>query len=307
MLTSFFSKSKPINFLAVVLFMTVFYLMGNFRELFSGISWTGIGAKAGALVAFIISVSVLNFISKKNDLTRRSAFKMLIFAVFAVSFLAILRNSQVIVANLCILLSLRRIISLKSHKEVQKKIFDATFWVCIASLFYFWAILFLLVVYSGILLHTANYFKNWLVPLISFFAVFALVTSFDIMVYGSYYTFQDWLEPTSFNYQLYQDPGILVPLSVMLALTLWTLFYYFGLLQKASINSRPTYILVLLTLVAAMGVALFSPVKNGSELLFFLAPLSIIASNYFESRRERIFKEILLISLVIMPVLIIIF
>jgi hypothetical protein len=53
-----------------------------------------------------------------------------------------------------------------------------------------------------------------------------------------------------------------------------------------------------------VGVAILSPVKNGSEFIFFFVPLSIITSNYFESKRERIFKEILLIGLVLMPFLI---
>src|SRR5690606_36559058 len=88
---------------------------------------------------------------------------------------------------------------------------------------------------------------------------------------------------------------------------LWTISYYFKLVQKANINSRPTYILVLLTMITGIGIALFSPVKNGSELLFFFVPISIIASNYFESRSEKTFKEILLSALIRMPILIPIF
>lgn len=304
MLTSFFGKSKPINFLAVVIFMAVFYLLANYAVFFSSLNLSSIAAHIGILIVFIISVSVLNFIAKKNELTKRSAYKIIVFAAFSVSFWAILRNEQVIIANLCILLALRRVISLRSQKDIQKKIFDATFWICIASLFYFWSILFLVIIYAGILLHVSNYFKNWLVPIISFFAVLAIVTSFDILVYDSFYTFNDWYEASSFNFQQYNNPAILIPLSVILAVTLWTLFYYFGLLQKASINSRPTYILVLLTLLAAVGVALFSPLKNGSELLFFFVPISIIASNYFEGKSEKAFKETLLISIILMPVLI---
>jgi hypothetical protein len=304
MLTSFFSKSKPINFLAVILFMTVFYVLANLRPLFDSFSFSEMAAKLGVLIVFVISVSVLNFIAKKNELTKRSAFKILIFGVLAVSFWEILRNDQVIIANLFVLLALRRVISLRSQKEIRQKIFDATFWICIASLFYFWAILFLVIVYSGILLHVANYFKNWLVPGVAFLAVLGLVTTFSILMYNDFYTFSLWYETSSFDFAQYNNPALLIPLSIILALTLWTLFFYLGLLQKANINARPTYILVLLTMVTAIGVALFSPVKNGSELLFFLVPLSIIASNYFESKKEKVFKEILLFGLILMPILI---
>lgn len=304
MLTSFFSKSKPINFLVVLLFMAVFYILANFRELILDFQFSTSIKKTGVLFCFLLSVTVLNFIAKKNDLTKRSAYKIIIFAALAVTFPAILRNNEIIVANLSVLLALRRILSLRSHKEVQKKIFDATFWICVASLFYFWSILFLVVVYSGILLHSANYFKNWLIPPIGIFAVLALATSYNILVYNEYYTFSNWFQPTFFDFKNYQDPALLIPLSIILALALWTLFYYFGLLQKASINSRPTYILVLLTLIVSICVAIFSPDKNGSELLFFFVPLSIVASNYFESKKEKIFKEVLLFAIILMPLFI---
>ncbi len=307
MLTSFFSKSKPINFLVVLLFMAIYYFVANFQAVFVNFSVPLLLKKIGIFLCFLVSVSVLNFIAKKNDLTKRSAYKVIIFAALAVTFPNILQDNQVIVANLSVLLALRRIISLKSHKDVQKKIFDATFWICIASLFYFWAILFLFIVYSGILLHSANYFKNWLIPPVAFFAVLALVQSFDIIVYDSFYTFGDWYDETYFDFSLYQDPALLIPLSITLALAVWTLFYYFGLMQKANINSRPTYILVLLTLMIAVAIALFAPAKNGSELLFFFIPLSIIVSNYFEQKKEKIFKEVLLFVIILMPILIPVF
>lgn len=304
MLTSFFSKSKPVNFLAVALIMAVFYISANFPELINTLDLGVWGTKMGVFVCFILSITVLDFIAKKNDLTKRSAFKIVIFAVFSVSFLAILQNNQVILANLCILLALRRIISLKSRKDIPKKIFDATFWICIASLFYFWAILFLFVVFIGILVHAANYFKNWLIPLVAFCTVVALVTSFHILVYSEFYTWEKWFQKVSFDFSLYQNLQLLIPLSIIIGLGIWTLFYYFGIMQKASVNSRPTYILVLFTLALAILVAIFSPIKDGSELIFLFVPLSLIISNYFEGKKEKIFKEILLIGLVLMPILI---
>jgi hypothetical protein len=307
MLTSFFSKSKPVNFLTVVFYMAVFFIVVNFKEFFLNFNIGVFTAKTGVLISFLLSVLVLNFIAKKNDLTKRSSFKIIIFAVFTVSFWAILKNDEVIISNLCVLLALRRIVSLKSHKDVPRKIFDATFWICIASLFYFWAILFLFIVYAGILLHTSNYFKNWLIPPVAFLTVFALATSFSIIMYSDFYTFSFWFQESNFNFENYQVASLLIPLSIILAIALWTLSFYFGLLQKASINSRPTYILVLFTLFISVGVALLAPTKNGSELLFFFVPLSIITSNYFESKKERTFKEILLASLIILPILIPIF
>ena len=307
MLTSFFSKSKPVIFLTVVLFMAVFYISANLKPVFQQFEIYTILTKLAVLVSFLLSAMVLNFIAKKNELTKRSGYKILIFAVCSVSFLAILTDNQVIAANLCVLLALRRIISLRSRKDIALKIFDATFWICVASLFYFWSILFLFIVYCGILFHAVNYFKNWLIPLVAIFIVFLMVTAYHLMFNDAFYTWAAWFQQSSFKFENYQNLNILIPISIILALTFWTLSHYFKLFKKSGIRSRPTYMLVIITLVISIFVAILSPVKDGSEWLFFFVPFSIITSNYFESKKEKGFKEVLLITLILMPILIPIF
>ena len=307
MLTSFFSKSKPVILLTVILFMTVFYILANFQPVFQEFEMYTLLTKFGVLVSFLLSAMVLDFIAKKNELTKRSGFKILIFAVCSVSFWAILKDNQIIVANLCILLSLRRVISLRSRKDIALKIFDATFWICIASLFYFWSILFIFIVYCGILFHAINYFKNWLIPLVAISIVFILVTAFHLLVNDEFYTWAAWYQESSFKFENYQNLRVLIPVSIISALSIWTLSHYFKLYQKSGIRSRPTYMLIFITLLISIVVAILSPVKNGSEWMFFFVPFSIIASNYFDSKKEKGFKEVLLIGLILMPILLPIF
>jgi len=59
--------------------------------------------------------------------------------------------------------------------------------------------------------------------------------------------------------------------------------------------------MIFFSLLVAAGVALFSPTKNGAELIFFFVPLSIISSNYFDGKSDKILKEIILATLLIMP------
>lgn len=300
MLTSFFSKSKPLNLTVIIVFMCGFYLSANFSEMFQEFHAGIFLKKITVLLALIFSLLVLNFIAKKNELTKRSAYKTLLFAIFAVSFSGLLKNESVIISNLCILFALRRIISLKSYKFIQKKIFDATFWISIATLYQFWSGLFFIIVFFAIL-NFASSFKNWLIPLVAFTAVALLTTCFHLLAYDQFYSFSDWFQESNFDFSAYGDLKLLVPLSVFLGLLLWTVFYYFSGIQKASITRRPILSLILLSLVVAGAVAVFSPTKNGSELIFFFVPLSIIASNYFDSKKEKIFKDILLAALIIMP------
>ncbi|WP_339649892.1 DUF6427 family protein [uncultured Salegentibacter sp.] len=300
MLTSFFGKSKPVNGVAITVFLIIFFIIANFREWFLDFNLLFFLEKLAVLLSLILSVFTLNFIAKKNELTQRSAYKILFFVIFTASFFALLRNHQVIFANLLVLLAFRRIISLKSKKVMQKKVFDATFWICIASLFYFWSILFLVVVYAGILYYLPKP-KNWLIPPIAALAVALLTLGFHIIAYDQFYTFSQWFELSNFDYSNYQNLEILIPVSIILTLALWTLVQFFAVVSKASVSMKPSLNLVLLSLLTAVAVAIFAPTKDGSELIFFFVPLSIITSIYFDQREDKVFREVLLVLLILMP------
>ncbi|CAL68223.1 DUF6427 family protein [Christiangramia forsetii] len=300
MLTSFFNKSKPINLSVVIVLLCIFYIGANFSAWINGFNWLEFFEKLGVLLLLVLSLLVLNFIAKKNELTKRSAYKTLLFAIFCISFGSLLKNESVIISNLCVLFAMRRIISLRSHKFVEKKIFDATFWISIATLYHFWSALFFLIVFFAILNFAAN-FKNWLIPFVAFLAVVSLTICFHLIAYDEFYTFSNWFQASNFDFTRYGDLKLLIPLSIILGLLIWTLFQYFSSIQKASITRRPVLTLIIFSLLVAAAVSLFSPTKNGSELIFFFVPLSIISSNYFDNKKDKILKEIILITLIIMP------
>lgn len=302
MLTSFFSNSRPINFIIVAVYLTFFYIAANLNVFFSSTIGT-ILQEVGMLLVLILSVFMLNFISGRNELTGRNAYKSILFAGFLCMFDAALQNNDVILANLFLLLALRRVLSLRSQKEIVRKIFDATFWVLVASLFYFWSILFLFVVYFGVLVHVGHRFKNWLVPLIAILTLLSIITSVDLLLTDTFYTFSDWYQDSSFDFSAYRKPLILIPAAFLFALTLWSSFFYMLIIQKASANAKSSLFLILLCGGVAITVGVFAPTKNGSELLFFFAPLAIIVINYFQNMDDKWFKEILFLSIVLLPVL----
>lgn len=304
MLTSFFSKSRPITFVFVSLYMLVFFTIANFYELF-GTSFPSFLKEFGVLLAFVLCMLVVNFISKRNELTSRNAYKTILFAVFACMFLPVLKNDAAIVANLFVLLALRRVISLRSQRQTVQKIFDATFWICMASLFYFWSILFLFLVYFGILVYEGYRLKSWLVPAVSFLTLFSIVTSVNLLINDSFYTFTNWFQYSNFDFTAYREPVILIPLALLLTLTLWASFFYIGVIQKANAaNKTPLFIILLFTLLS-ISVAVFAPSKNSSELIFFFAPLAIIVTNYFQVSEDKWFRETLLWMVILLPVVLV--
>jgi hypothetical protein len=302
MLTSFFSNSRPINFIVVAIYILIFYLFANLQALFQAAFW-GIWQEVGMFLVLVLSVFILNFISGRNELTGRNAYKSILFAGFLCMFPAALQNNDVIMANLFLLLALRRILSLKSQRETVKKIFDATFWIGVASLFYFWSILFLFVVYFGLLVHVGHRFKNWLVPLVALLALLSIVTSADLLITDTFYSLADWTQSMNLNFEQYRRPGLLIPAAFLFALTLWSGFFYVLIIQKVSANAKSSLFIILLCAGVALTLGVLAPTKNGSELMFFFAPLAIVVTNYFQSMKDKWFKEILFVCIVLLPVL----
>ena len=300
MLTSFFAKSKPINITLVLVLLSGFFIAANFQNWFLDFEILKFFKILGVFLALMLALFLLNFIAKKNDLTQRSAYKILLFSVFCASFFPLLKDYNVIISATLILLALRRIISLKSQITVEKKIFDAAFWICIASLFYFWSILFLLIVLGGIVIYSPRP-KNWLIPITSAVCVYLIYCSIHLLIYDQFYLISDWYQAYNFDFSSYQSFKFLTPISIILALTLWSLVYYFSIIQKAGVSLRPSLNLILFTLIIGVSVGILAPSKNGSELIFFFIPLSIIVSNYFDTGRDKIFREILLLILILMP------
>ncbi|MDN3595895.1 DUF6427 family protein [Zunongwangia endophytica] len=300
MLTSFFAKSKPINIALVILLLAGFFISANFQNWFLDFEILKFFKILGVFLSLMFALFLLNFVAKKNDLTQRSAYKVLLFSVFCASFSSLLKDYNIIISATLILLALRRIISLKSQISVQKKIFDAGLWICIASLFYFWSILFLLIAFVGIVIYSPRP-KNWLIPVISAVCVYIIYCSIHLLVKDQFYLFSDCYQAYNFNFSNYQSFKFLTPISIILALTVWSLVYYFSIIQKAGVSLRPSLNLILFTLIIGISVGILAPSKNGSELIFFFIPLSIIVSNYFDTGRDKIFREILLIILILMP------
>lgn len=305
MLTSFFSKSKPINFTVAAVYILVFYFVVGVQDFFS-MSFPGIFKETGIFILLLLSLILVNFIAKRNELTSRNAYKTIVFAGFVCMLLETLQNDAVVVANFFVLLALRRIISLRSQRETIQKVFDATFWILVASLFYFWSVLFLLVVFAGILLYTGINFKTLLVPGIAFLIVLSLVTTGDLLINDSFYTMQEWYQASNFDFTAYRELHNLIPVAFLLALTLWASFFFMIVIQKAGSNVKASLLLVFITMLVALFLAIMAPNKNTSELLFFLAPLAIVVTNYFQMLQDKWFREILLAVIILMPLIILI-
>jgi hypothetical protein len=141
-----------------------------------------VGSKLGLLAVLLGSVFITNFISKKNGLSKDSAYTVFFFFLI-VFFPSVLDNVNLVVANFFYSSCFRRLIS--AILKASKKIFDASFWIIVAALFQFWSILYLVLVFISIIFHVSRDYRNWFLPFLFFFAASILFFAASILFHFS--------------------------------------------------------------------------------------------------------------------------
>ena len=302
MITSIFSKSKPVNFLVVfaLLLFTFFITHYKFPQTDTP---SGFYLKQ-AVMFFLVYVSVLllDFVVSKNSLTKKNNYEILLFSLFILLIPQSILDWKIIVSNLFVLLSLRRTISLRSQKAVMKKLFDAGFWIGIAALFYFWAILFIVVIFAALIFFSESKLKLWIIPFTGLVVVFILTTCYSLWYYGDMYWFTQLNYQIDFNYNHYNSLSFIIAITVLLSFGIWSSFFYLQNLRSKMKTLKPAFKIIQTTFLVAWALVIVSPEKNGSEFLFLFAPLSIITTNYIETIKEKWFKEVFLATFIIIPI-----
>ena len=303
MISSFFSQSKPINFVVVSIMLLIVYSITKYMTLDTELDALLISKQVLFFGVSLFSVFVFDFLVNKNNLTKKNSYKILLFVLFIAVLPETLLNSKTLIANLFILFALRRIISLRSKKEIKKKLFDAAFWITIASLLYFWSVLFFILIIAALVVYVITDLKNWLIPILGILTVAIIVASYMIVMNIDGYNFFNNLIDYSFDFSSLNSKRIIIGSTILLSFGVWSLFYYIKNLKSKTKSSRPSFSLIVIAAIIAITIVIVSPIKNGSEFIFLFAPLAIIMTNYLEVISEKWFKESLLWVLVLTPIL----
>jgi len=302
MLTSFFGKSSPLNFLLLGIYIFIIIVLQYFfadetvfdtKEILTVISIAG---------GLIFSMLLLDFIVRKNTLTQLNTYAILIFSCAAAMLLALIKEPIVVITNVFLLFALRRIYSLQSSKNTERKILDASLWIAFASYFYFWSLLLFIALYVAILLKPQKYTRYYLIPVVGLFGSFIIATAYHILRYNSFEWFSEWFDAVSFNFSSYAPFKTLVFITFFSTLLIWTFFSKIATLSSAVKKERPNHILTLYVLGVSLLLVLVSSNKNGAEFLYLLTPAAVVISGYIEKKSELWFKEILLWIFVLLPV-----
>lgn len=301
MITTFFKQAKPIHFVLISTFLLLVFIASKIYAIQEPLTFRLFTKQAFYFIIVLGSLFVLDFFASRNSLTKKNSYKLLMFALFMAMLPETLLNSKTLLANFFILLALRRLISLRTQKELKKKLFDAAFWISIATLLYFWAILFFILILAALILYSIVDIKNWIVPLTGVLAVIIIwVSSMLVLNYDFTDYFYD-LFVYSFDFTGLNSARIIISTTILISYGTWGTFYFIKHLKDKSKSLRPSFTLIIISSLISLSIILISPYKDGSEFIFLFAPLSIIMTNYLEVTKEKWFQEALVWVLVLIP------
>tara|TARA_R100000935_G_scaffold36196_1_gene56956 strand:+ start:58624 stop:59547 length:924 start_codon:yes stop_codon:yes gene_type:complete len=301
MLTNFFGKSNPINFIICGAYL----LIGLFASLFllpsEVIHLQEVLVKAGLWVVLFFSILLLDFVIRKNALTGTNTFGIYIFSGFIVMLPVIFTEAYIIFSNVFLMLALRRMVSLTSEKNIEKKIFDASLYITIAALFHFWSVLFLLPLYWAVIRVASAGFRLLFIPLVGIFTVLILTATFCLLVFDDVSWLLDWVPVFSLDFSVYNQASVLVPSALIATFLVWTLVLRIMRFSSMPRKIQRNYRLLTITTLVSVAILFLSATKTGAETLFLFAPLAIVITNYLERLSDVWFKEILLWLFLLLP------
>ncbi|MBU0942528.1 MAG: hypothetical protein KKD36_13990 [Bacteroidetes bacterium] len=298
MITSVFRKSTPLNFSLVVFLILVFFFVYQFHDSSGATTLLLLAEKFGILAVLLGSIFMTNFISRKNGLSKDSAYTVLFYFLLLLFFPSVLDNVKLVLANFFILLAFRRLISLQSLKASKEKIFDASFWIIVASLFQFWSILYLVLVFISIIFHVSRDYRNWFLPFIAFFAVATLFLLTSLLFQFSILDYLDRAVRVSFEINYFKNNYENGALSIYATAAL-----FFVTSMLLSLSNRPQVLHTSFKKVVAsffIGVLIFivSANKSNDLLIFTVAPLAILATSHIEIPQVKLKQEMVLFVLI---------
>lgn len=303
MITTIFKKSNPINYILIGLLAIGFYFIYVLNQniaVFDTFFWL---EKTLSLLAILGSLINAEYITQKNGLSKGGTYSVCFGLMYFIFFPSVFSETRLLWANFFVLLAIRRLILLQTLKFPKEKIFDASFWIFIATIFHFWSIWFLLLVYVAIIFHASRDYRHWLIPFIALFCVLILFALGSFII--SKNLFYAFIQTTHFTFDI--NYFATINDNICFSIYLTTLLF-FAISLLLSISKRPlvlgaTYKILLFWVVIGLFIFAVSTPKNNSLFVFTFVPLAILSTSFleyvpFQWQKDSAFVVVLLLSIV---------
>ena len=306
MLTSFFGNSKTTNYLLLASALPFVLILRWWASDLALPTWTqglGLLAQSGLL---IFALLLLDFVIRKNKLTQPNNYGLWWFFC-GITAAVELGNWLQSLALVLSLLALRRIMSMATEQNLEKKIFDAALWIVIISAIYPWFLWMLLPLYMALNQLNQNSWRFYLIPLFSALCLWLIYLALGVIFpefggsYGGALPLTSlslepiyWSWPDEMWLQLGLGTGFLLLLTTLVRLPL---AYREGTTIRQAHFQWIWRVLIMVFVIAGLSA------DQKVEVFMWLAlPLSaILYANILELRQPALLRELLALLPLALP------
>lgn len=300
MISSVFGKTKPVNYILVLSFLFAFYGLVLYFRFRREISLEEFPMDLFGLASLLLGVLVVNFIVSRNQLTGAHSFAIYFFTLLILLFPEALLDRNAVVANLFVLLGMRRLISMRSLREIKSKIFDGTLWILVGSLLVDWVLLFVLLPWLYVYFYEPRNLRNWLNPLAAVVVVGLIASAILVLAGSPEYIFSHYRLRWEGTVAYWSDWGHALKLGLYVLVILVTGIVAFLKLGKAGHGRIISMRLLAISLLIGLAVVLLRSGARGSPVILTFFPAAVFLSKYIESVRSYRLKEGLLVGALVL-------
>jgi len=295
MLANFFGKSKPVNFIFIIILFFTYYILDfivvknfelNLMEFYKFLL---------VFPFFLLLFFLFNFIISKNKLTRDNSYAFLFFVIGLGFLQSVITEPTIVIEYLLLFLFFRRVYSLRTLKFVYQKLFDSGLWLGILFLISPLYLLYLILLYVAIFLFAKITIRTIFIP------VLGLITPLFL-----YFTYLFWMDDLATFYQLfyvvftidlsfYQTSYYELFLITFVVFTGVSILIRTRKILSVSNKFKRSWVLLLTHLLIAVVFISLIENKNGTEIIAFLIPSTIIIANWVQSIKKKSIISVILV------------
>ena len=297
MIANFFNKTKPINTLFIISLLSFIYIFSIAFNVNEEVTLYFVAVRLAYFILLLIILFTVNFIVRKNNLAKDNSYPILLFVILIGMFPFSVLNFKILLVNLILLFAYRRIYSLRTKKETQKKLFDSAFWIGIATIIYPWSSITMLLIYLAISIFDKSTLRNVLIPIVGFFTPIVIYASYMFAINDLDIVYENLIFEYSTSFKAFNSIKLLVPLAIICSLSIWSIFPTTYKITTINNEFKNSWNLLVFHFIISIVIMLPWPLKNGAELFFLFFPISVIFTNYLQIIEEKWFKEVFIYTL----------
>jgi len=300
MLARFFKKSKPIGYISLLILLLIFIGI----HFFLVEQRADIGQTIGVFIIFSLFIFISDFIIRKNHLTPTNFYALFVFILLIGLFPSVLYLSKSSISFLFVLLSIRRVYSIQTKKELLIKLFESGFYLGISFLLYPITIIYVILIYSSYILYIHMINKDLLLSILGFITPIFLVFTYFFLT-NDIASFKNITElDINFTIIDFTQFNLFLPLILMSLLVVWALIKNFSNRHVFGVDWKNSLNIVMVQLFLSILLIMMSSLTMKSSILFLFFPSAILIGNLVALIKKYWVKELLLLSLLLVALII---